>query len=74
MQLELGTTVEQVSISHMTPDGRTVRIQVKDAQGNVGWTTLGEKTLKEIYSVKAQVTAEDLTYLMRTSASDDSEA
>ena len=45
----------------MTPDGKTVRIQIKDANGNVGWTSLGEKCLKEVLQVTAEVAEEDFT-------------
>ena len=52
MHLALGDVVEQISevITVKTKTGADCkRIQIKDAQGNVGWTTLHEKTLEKVF-------------------------
>ena len=50
MQLALGDIVEQISSAITIKNNKgedTVRIQIKDKQGNVGWTTLHSKCLEK---------------------------
>ena len=50
MHLALGDIVEQISSAITMKDKKgedVVRIQIKDKQGNVGWTTLHSKCLEK---------------------------
>ena len=53
MQVALGDIVEQISSAITMKDKKgedVVRIQIKDRQGNVGWTTLHSKFLEKFVS------------------------
>ena len=50
MHLALGDIVEQISSAITIKNNKgedAVRIQIKDKQGNVGWTTLHSKCLEK---------------------------